>query len=152
MADFEFVDPVSGAALGAHAFGVVAAGTASTAWAVRLRYKWGQSGSGVNSNALVLLVSYDGGATWAGATTEFTLAITAVVNVPIDPLFTERVRSLGRGSRWALAPFRAGCALDMTVTFTPDKRTGAALALPAVLPADLIGRRPDIVAQRWRVE
>jgi len=26
------------------------------------------------------------------------------------------------------------------------------LALPAVLPAELIGRRPDVVAQRWRVE
>jgi NodT family efflux transporter outer membrane factor (OMF) lipoprotein len=26
------------------------------------------------------------------------------------------------------------------------------IALPAALPADLIGRRPDIVAQRWRVE
>jgi len=27
-----------------------------------------------------------------------------------------------------------------------------ALALPSVLPADLLGRRPDLVAQRWRVE
>lgn len=26
------------------------------------------------------------------------------------------------------------------------------VGLPAVLPADLIGRRPDVVAQRWRVE
>ena len=26
------------------------------------------------------------------------------------------------------------------------------LALPSVLPAELLGRRPDIVAQRWRVE
>ncbi|MDR3514806.1 MAG: efflux transporter outer membrane subunit [Azospirillaceae bacterium] len=26
------------------------------------------------------------------------------------------------------------------------------LALPATLPAELIGRRPDIVAQRWRIE
>jgi len=26
------------------------------------------------------------------------------------------------------------------------------LAIPAALPADLIGRRPDIAAQRWRVE
>lgn len=26
------------------------------------------------------------------------------------------------------------------------------LALPSVLPAELIGRRPDVVAQRWRVE
>lgn len=28
----------------------------------------------------------------------------------------------------------------------------APTALPATLPADLLGRRPDIVAQRWRVE
>jgi len=27
-----------------------------------------------------------------------------------------------------------------------------AIALPSVLPADLLGRRPDVVAQRWRVE
>lgn len=27
-----------------------------------------------------------------------------------------------------------------------------ALALPAALPAELVGRRPDVVAQRWRVE
>ena len=26
------------------------------------------------------------------------------------------------------------------------------MALPSVLPADLLGRRPDVVAQRWRVE
>jgi NodT family efflux transporter outer membrane factor (OMF) lipoprotein len=26
------------------------------------------------------------------------------------------------------------------------------IALPSVLPADLLGRRPDVVAQRWRVE
>jgi len=26
------------------------------------------------------------------------------------------------------------------------------LALPSTLPADLVGRRPDVVAQRWRVE
>jgi len=29
---------------------------------------------------------------------------------------------------------------------------GKALALPANLPADLLGRRPDIAAQRWRLE
>jgi NodT family efflux transporter outer membrane factor (OMF) lipoprotein len=27
-----------------------------------------------------------------------------------------------------------------------------ALTLPAAVPADLLGRRPDVVAQRWRVE
>lgn len=124
MADFEFVDPTTGAAIGAHAFGTVAAGTSSTPKAVRLRYKWGQTGSGAPANALVMRVSENGGSTWRDAATEFTLAITAV-SAP-DPLFTERVRSLGRGTRWPLAPFRAGCYADLTVTFTPDKRTGAA--------------------------
>ncbi len=124
MADFEFVDPATGAALGAHAFGTVAAGTASTPKPVRLRYKHGQTGSGAAANALVMRVSENGGTTWRDAATEFSLAITAV-SAP-DPLFTERARSLGRGTRWALAPFRAGCYADLTLTFTPDKRTGAA--------------------------
>jgi hypothetical protein len=124
MSDFEFVDPTTGLALGTHAFGTVAAGTASTAKAVRLRYKYGQTGSGAPSNALVMRVSENGGSTWRDAVTEFTLAITAV-SAP-DPLFTERIRSLGRGTRWPLAPFRAGCYADLTLTFTPDKRTGAA--------------------------
>lgn len=124
MSDFEFVDPATGLALGPHAFGTVAAGTASAAKAVRLRYKHGQTGSGAPSNALVMRVSENGGSTWRDAVTEFTLEITAV-SAP-DPLFTERARSLGRGTRWALAPFRAGCYADLTLTFTPDKRTGAA--------------------------
>ncbi|HSS69749.1 MAG TPA: efflux transporter outer membrane subunit [Casimicrobiaceae bacterium] len=34
----------------------------------------------------------------------------------------------------------------------PDAGTLAPLALPSALPAELLGRRPDIVAQRWRVE
>lgn len=34
----------------------------------------------------------------------------------------------------------------------PRMQSTGALALPSVLPADLIGRRPDIVASRWRVE
>lgn len=34
----------------------------------------------------------------------------------------------------------------------PSLALDQAIALPAALPADLIGRRPDIVAQRWRVE
>lgn len=34
----------------------------------------------------------------------------------------------------------------------PAVAADQALALPAVLPAALIGRRPDVVAQRWRVE
>lgn len=126
MAGWEFVDPLTGLALGPHAYGTVASGTASTPWPARLRYLHGESGSGRPANALVLEVSEDLGLTWRPAVTEFTLAITGVANPPSDPLFLETVRSLGRGSRWALAPFRAGCSIDLSVTVTPDKRTGAA--------------------------
>ena len=41
----------------------------------------------------------------------------------------------------------AGAALTR-----PVLRLDRPLAIPAALPADLIGRRPDIAAQRWRVE
>jgi NodT family efflux transporter outer membrane factor (OMF) lipoprotein len=34
----------------------------------------------------------------------------------------------------------------------PHLRAAAGFALPSRLPADLIGRRPEIVAQRWRIE
>ncbi|MGH8790627.1 MAG: TolC family protein [Cupriavidus necator] len=34
----------------------------------------------------------------------------------------------------------------------PQLRDGYAAAVPASPPAELIGRRPDVVAQRWRVE
>lgn len=34
----------------------------------------------------------------------------------------------------------------------PRLAEGFATVLPAALPAELIGRRPDVVAQRWRVE
>lgn len=34
----------------------------------------------------------------------------------------------------------------------PQARTAPARALPAALPAELLGRRADIVAERWRVE
>jgi NodT family efflux transporter outer membrane factor (OMF) lipoprotein len=34
----------------------------------------------------------------------------------------------------------------------PQLRDGFTAAVPASLPAELIGRRPDVVAQRWRVE
>jgi NodT family efflux transporter outer membrane factor (OMF) lipoprotein len=34
----------------------------------------------------------------------------------------------------------------------PALGAATALALPSTLPADLLGRRPDLVAQRWRVE
>lgn len=34
----------------------------------------------------------------------------------------------------------------------PNSLTPAAVAVPSTLPAELLGRRPDIVAARWRVE
>ena len=34
----------------------------------------------------------------------------------------------------------------------PHAQRPAAAALPAAVPAELIGRRPDVIAQRWRVE
>jgi NodT family efflux transporter outer membrane factor (OMF) lipoprotein len=34
----------------------------------------------------------------------------------------------------------------------PDLRAMKTLPLPAVLPADLLGRRPDVTAARWRME
>lgn len=41
---------------------------------------------------------------------------------------------------------------DAALDFTPPQVHAARVALPEVLPADLLGRRPDVVAQRWRVE
>jgi outer membrane protein TolC len=34
----------------------------------------------------------------------------------------------------------------------PNILKPGAVALPSVLPAELLGRRPDLVAARWRVE
>ena len=34
----------------------------------------------------------------------------------------------------------------------PNRLAPGAVALPSTLPADLLGRRPDVVAARWRVE
>lgn len=47
---------------------------------------------------------------------------------------------VGRGPDWGLSITR------------PSLHQQKDLVLPTVLPADLIGRRPDIVAQRWRIE
>lgn len=41
---------------------------------------------------------------------------------------------------------------DRGLGIARPRMQGAAPALPSVLPADLLGRRPDVVAQRWRVE
>lgn len=126
MADLEFVDPGTGAALGTHAFGTVSAGSTSASWAARLRYKWGQTGSGLNSNALVLEVSTDGGATWRTDLLEFTLQVTAVVNTSGDPLFAGGLTSARRVTRLELPALRAGCAYDLAIVFAPTLRTGAA--------------------------
>jgi NodT family efflux transporter outer membrane factor (OMF) lipoprotein len=46
----------------------------------------------------------------------------------------------------------AGKGPDRGLAIERPRAQGQPVALPSVLPADLIGRRPDIVAQRWRVE
>lgn len=46
-----------------------------------------------------------------------------------------------------------GAGPDRALTITrPPLPAVPALALPSRLPADLLGRRPDVVAARWRVE
>lgn len=125
MADLEFVNPSTGV-LGAYAFGTVAAGTESAAYAVRLRYRWGQSGSGLYQNAVLLEVSEDGGSTWRSDLTEFTLQVTATVNTENDPDFYGTTTSARRTTRLDLPPLRAGCAYDLAVVFSPTLRTGAA--------------------------
>lgn len=125
MADLELVDPTTGATLGAYAYGTVAAGVESASYPVRLRYKWGQTGSGLNSNALVLEVSEDEGSTWRTDLTEFTLAVTATVNTANDPEFYGSEVSARRTTRLDLPPLRAGCAYDLAIVFSPTLRTGA---------------------------
>ncbi|MBE0623123.1 MAG: efflux transporter outer membrane subunit, partial [Burkholderiales bacterium] len=56
--------------------------------------------------------------------------------------------ALGRNLLAALA----GQGPDRGLAITRPHLQQQAIALPAVLPADLLGRRPDVVAQRWRVE
>jgi NodT family efflux transporter outer membrane factor (OMF) lipoprotein len=47
----------------------------------------------------------------------------------------------------------AGAGPDAGIDISrPRPATADSWALPSTLPADLLGRRPDIVAQRWRVE
>ena len=58
--------------------------------------------------------------------------------------------SIGR-TRHALAEL-AGQRPDALDTLTPALATVRSTPLPAGLPADLLGRRADLVAQRWRVE
>lgn len=46
----------------------------------------------------------------------------------------------------------AGKGPDRGLSIERPHLHSAAVPLPAMLPADLLGRRPDILAQRWRVE
>lgn len=54
-------------------------------------------------------------------------------------------------TRHALAAL-VGQPQDRFETLTPDLSRLHASDLPAALPADLLGRRPDLAAARWRVE
>ena len=54
-------------------------------------------------------------------------------------------------ARSELAAF-AGKGPDRGLSIERPRLQSAPVALPSKLPADLIGRRPDVVAQRWRVE
>ena len=56
--------------------------------------------------------------------------------------------ALGRNLLAALA----GQGPDRGLALTRPQLRTQAIALPSALPADLLGRRPDVVAQRWRVE
>ena len=56
--------------------------------------------------------------------------------------------ALGRNLLAALA----GQGPDRGLAITRPHLRAQPVALPTVLPADLLGRRPDVVAQRWRVE
>jgi NodT family efflux transporter outer membrane factor (OMF) lipoprotein len=46
----------------------------------------------------------------------------------------------------------AGKGPDRGLAIERPRAESRPVALPSTLPADLIGRRPDVVAQRWRVE
>lgn len=56
--------------------------------------------------------------------------------------------ALGRNLLAALL----GKGPDRGLAITRPRLRQPAIALPSALPADLLGRRPDVVAQRWRVE
>lgn len=56
--------------------------------------------------------------------------------------------ALGRNLLAALL----GQGPDRGLGIARPRMRSEALALPSALPSDLLGRRPDVVAQRWRVE
>lgn len=126
MADIVFVDPVTGLPLGDHAYGTIAAGTASASFEFDCRYRWGQSGAGHYQSAFVLEVSDDGGATWRTDLTEFTLQATAALNPGNDPEFYGAPTAAQRTTRLEVAPFRAGTGYTGELVFSPSLRTGTA--------------------------
>jgi NodT family efflux transporter outer membrane factor (OMF) lipoprotein len=61
---------------------------------------------------------------------------------------SEEEIALGRNLLAALL----GQGPDRGLAITRPQLQSGSLALPSALPSDLLGRRPDVVAQRWRVE
>lgn len=74
-------------------------------------------------------------------------AITALTRAGVT--FTQASVDLAKSQIAALVGAGPDRGLDVTrPKLSPPQR----IALPSALPADLIGRRPDVTAQRWRVE
>jgi NodT family efflux transporter outer membrane factor (OMF) lipoprotein len=61
----------------------------------------------------------------------------------------EETIALTRNQVAALAGQGPDAGLDIA---RPQLAAAGAVALPSELPAELLGRRPDVVAQRWRIE
>ncbi|MFD1557189.1 efflux transporter outer membrane subunit [Paraburkholderia silviterrae] len=61
----------------------------------------------------------------------------------------ERQIALGRNQLAVLTGQGPGAGERLA---RPSLRLDVPIALPATLPAELVGHRPDVVAQRWRVE
>ena len=75
-------------------------------------------------------------------------AAAAMAGAEADLAAQQRSVALARVALAALL----GRGPDATLAVVAHPLTPAALALPADLPAELLGRRPDLVAARWRVE
>jgi NodT family efflux transporter outer membrane factor (OMF) lipoprotein len=80
---------------------------------------------------------------------ELRLAEGAVPGARVDIAGLEESIALVRNQLAALAGEGPDAGLALA---RPKLQPGNAFALPVLLPADLLGRRPDLVAQRWRVE
>jgi len=76
-------------------------------------------------------------------------ASAAVPSAKAEIQATEEAIALTRHQIAALTGGGPDAGLDIP---SPALAEGGRLALPSQLGADLIGRRPDVVAQRWRVE